>query len=97
MARSRAEFHLPEAQQKFGPGPKAAEAAIEKAVSEVRAYESAVGEAYYNQKSNQMSNLAGARRELPAAGTQGATQVSLQEGGDERTIVDSYFPRSRGA
>ena len=94
MARQIAEAFLPEAQARFGYGPKAAEAALERAYTHMKSYEEAVGKAYHERKMNEMGSLAerGRRRELPAAGSQGAQAVNLPEGGNERDLVASYFP-----
>jgi hypothetical protein len=96
VARSLAERFLPEAQQRYGYGPRAAEAALAQAYKVVRSYEETVGKTYHDRQTNQLKTLAGARREMPVAGTQGANNVSTPEGGDERGLVEAYFPRATG-
>jgi len=96
LARAMAEEFLPEAEQRYGFGPRAAEAALQQAVKTVREIEQEIGQTYYERKQNELGTLAGARREPPAAGTQGAQNVSTPEGGDERALVEAYFGRGTG-
>jgi len=97
LARELANRYIGETQQKFGFGPKAAEAALERAYKDVRAWEDAVGKAYHERQVNQLSTLGQARREPAAAGTVGADQRAATEGGTEIDLVRQFFPAARGA
>ena len=91
QALTRANQHLPETQQRYGYGPKAAEAALARAYEEQKAYEQAVGKAYYEREINQIRGLSNAPRVPGASGQQAGQQVVIPEGGDEFGLVSKYF------
>lgn len=91
QALQRANNHLPEAQAKYGYGPRAAEAALARAYEDQKAYEQAVGKAYYERQINQIRGLSNAPREPGASGQQSGQQVVIPEGGDEFGLVSKYF------
>lgn len=93
QALSRANTHLPEAQARYGYGPKAAEAALAKAYEDQKAYEQAVGKAYYERQINQIRGLSNAPRDPGVTGQQAGQQVVIPEGGDEMDLVGKYFRR----
>jgi len=80
---------VPQMSEKFGFGPKAAEAAITEAAKQYRELEQAVGTAFHEQEMNRLTNISGANREL---GSQipGAQQVVVEPGGDEMSVVRKY-------
>ncbi len=86
LARALAEDFVPEAQERYGPGPRAAEAALGRAVKIVREIEQAIGEAYAARESNQLGTLFNAQRQPPAAGQAGSQVVGGFEG-DEMDLV----------
>lgn len=101
-ARELANNYFPEVAQRHGYGTsmwnptRAAEAAMEQAVKDVRAWEQAVGKAYYEREVNQLRGLAGAPREPGAAGT-GAAQQHLVGGlGNVPGAVTSKFFAGQG-
>lgn len=93
QALQRANNHLPEAQARYGYGPKAAEAALSRAYEEQKAYEQAVGKAYYERQINQIRGLSQAPRDPGTTGQQAGQQVVIPEGGNELDLVGRYFPR----
>ncbi len=86
LARALAEDFLPEAQERYGAGPRAAEAALSHAVKTVREIEQAIGEAYAAREQNQLGTLLNAQRQPPAAGQAGSKVVGGFEG-DEMDLV----------
>lgn len=90
FARAIAEDLLPQAQERYGQGPRAAEAALTEAYKVTRAWEDAVAKAALERRDNQLATLTGARRE-PAAGAAEGTQV-IPAGGDENDVMARYFP-----
>lgn len=92
VARQLGDTFYPEAAARYGDGPRAAEAALSKAVEVVRALEQAVGKNYANREQNQLHTLAGARREPSAAGTTGAGEVRAGVS-SEQDLVRQFFPR----
>lgn len=94
-ARLRADQMLPEFSAKYGPGPKAAEAALAAAASAQRDYEAAIRTAAVEQYQNGMRGLRPAPVEPAANGVVGAQQHVTPEGGDERDLVRAYFPSAR--
>jgi hypothetical protein len=91
QALQRANNHLPEAQAKYGYGPRAAEAALARAYEDQKAYEQAVGKAYHEREINQLRGLANGPRAPGASGQQSGQQVVVPEGGDELGLVSKYF------
>jgi hypothetical protein len=96
IARSLANEFIGEEQQRYGFGPKAAEAALERAVKAVREYEQTIGKAYHERQMNQLGTLAGAPRQPGVAGTQAAPSTPTPEGGDELALVGHYFGQGTG-
>ena len=96
-SRALAGVFVNEEAEKHGWGPKAAEAALQRAAKFVRDYEQAVGKAYYDRQINQFSTIAGADREPPAGGV-GSQQIVTERGGDELSLVQKYggFAPGRG-
>lgn len=94
-ARLRADHLLPEFAAKYGPGPKAAEAALAAAASAQRDYETALRTAAVEQYQNGMRGLPRTPVEPAANGVIGAQQHVTPEGGDERDLVRAYFPSAR--
>lgn len=92
-ALSLANDYLPQTQQRFGYGPKAAQEALKLAHKDVRAWEDKVIEAHAARQQQHLTNLAGARREPAAAGVNGAATQMIHESGpgDERSLVTKYF------
>jgi len=80
---------MPQMSQRYGFGPKAAEAAIEAAAKEYRELEQSVGTSYHEQQMNQLTNLSTARHEPGAAGV-GSQQLVTDPGGDEMSVVRKY-------
>lgn len=95
LARSLANDFMPESVQRYGVGPKAAEAALQKAVETVREMEQSIGKAYYERQMNQLSTLAGAPRE-PGSPGQAAAQQQAHIPGDERDLVRAHFSAGTG-
>lgn len=87
---ARANQMVGDFQQRFGYGPKAAEAALAQACTEYRDYEISVGKAYHEREINQIRGLSGAPREPAVNGQQGGQQVTRQ-GGNEMDLVRRYF------
>lgn len=94
-ARLRADSLLPAMAEKYGPGPKAAEAALAAAASAQRDYEQQVRDAAVQQYQNQLRGIASAPREPAANGVPAATQHVTPQGGDELDLVRSHFPTAR--
>jgi hypothetical protein len=90
-ARDLSENYYAEAAQRYGPGPQAAEAAIQQACADVREWESQVGEAYYERKMNEFRTLGGAPVFPPAASTSPVQQHTSGGLGGERGVVKKYF------
>lgn len=84
--------YLPQTQARFGYGPRAAEAALELAYNEMKAFEQNLGKAYYERQVNEIRGLAQAPR-VPqgATGQQAGQQMVVPEGGDELSVVAKYF------
>lgn len=86
---------LPEMAQRWGFGPKAAEAAIAKAASIVREEELVGAKAYHDRQVNEVRGLANARRE-PAGTGQGTQNAAPVQGFGEKAVVDAYFRSGTG-
>lgn len=89
IAHDLANSFMPEAAQRYGFGPKAAEVALQQAAKFLRDYQDAIGKAYHEKQMNQLTNLSGARTE-PGVGSPGAQLVTGQPGGDELDLVRRY-------
>lgn len=89
LARDIANGFMPEAAQRYGFGPKAAEVALGQAAKLLRDYQDAIGKAYYERQMNQLTTLSGATRE-PGVSTPGTQLVTGQPGGDELDLVRRY-------
>lgn len=94
-ARLRADHLLPDMAARYGPGPKAAEAALAAAAKEQRDYESQMQAKAVEQYQNQLRGITSAPREPAASGNPAGTQHVTPQGGDEMDLVRSYFPSSR--
>jgi hypothetical protein len=92
-ARKLANDFLPQAQQQFGYGPRAAEEALKAAHKAVREWEGKVGEAYHQRQMEQLRGLGQVRREPSSNGMNGQTsQLITSSGpGDERSVLNKYF------
>lgn len=66
--RALAETLVGETRQRFGPGPRAAEAALSRAAQIVRGIEKSVSDKAVEQYRNQLSNVGGARQEPGISG-----------------------------
>lgn len=94
-ARLRADHLLPDMAARYGPGPKAAEAALAAAAKEQRDYESQMQAKAVEQYQNQLRGITSAPREPAPSGNPAGTQHVTPQGGDEMDLVRSYFPSSR--
>jgi hypothetical protein len=92
-ARKLANDFLPQAQQQYGYGPRAAEEALKAAHKAVREWEGKVGEAYHQRQLEQLRGLGQVRREPTSNGMNGQTSqlISASGPGDERAILQKYF------
>ncbi len=88
-ARQLADSYVQEEQAKYGFGERAAEAALERAYNDVKAWEQAVGKAYHERQMNQLSTLSLAPRE-PNAPIQAAQEQVYKTGGNELDLVRKY-------
>lgn len=79
--------------ERYGQTPKAAEAALVRGYKEAKEQEIAIGKAYHEREINQLATLSGAPRELAAAGAAGASQTDIPQGGNERSVVNRFFPQ----
>jgi hypothetical protein len=94
-AYARANVILPQMVQRYGPGPKAAEAALEAASKAQREYEQKVREQAIAQYTNQIKTLAGAPGEPGSTyqvGVQSRTIPNYREGG---SVTDRIFRGQR--
>ena len=93
IIRSWADTMMPEMAQKYGFGPRAAEAALEQAYVAFQQLEQTIGKTYTERHMNQLTNLSGVRSDPPAYN--GAAQTTeIPGGGDELDIVRRFggFP-----
>lgn len=90
-ARALADTYWPQAAQRYGATPQAAQAALEQAANDVRQWEQAVGKAYYEREVNQIRTLTGARREPGAQGTGAAQQQVVGGLGNVQGAVTNKF------
>lgn len=86
--------YIEAAQERYGFGPRAAEAALEQAYNDVKAREEAIGKAYHERQMNQLSTLGKATRE-PGVETTSAQQVAHVKG-TETDLVRAYFGPATG-
>lgn len=91
--RALANNYFAEEAQRHGNTPRAAETALRRAATDWRTYEHELAQKAVEQHMNQLTNLSGAGREMPATAT-GTSQVVTEPGGDELSIVRKYggFP-----
>lgn len=82
------------AQERYGFGPRAAEAALEQAFKDVKSREEAIGKAYHERQMNQLSTLGKAPRE-PAVDSVSSQQVNSVKG-NETDLVRAYFGPATG-
>ena len=94
-ARLRADALLPDMAARYGPGPKAAEAALQAAATAQREYESQIRDKALEQYHNQLRGITSAPREPAPSGNPAGTQHVTPQGGDEMDLVRSYFPSGR--
>lgn len=95
LARIRADSLLPTMQQRYGPGPKAAEAALEAAAREQREYEQAIYQAAVSRYTNQIATLSGAPGEPGSTytvGVQSRTMPDYTKGG---SVTSRFFGPNR--
>lgn len=87
LARQLSEVMFGEYANRYGATPRAAEAALRKATSTVRAIEQAAGQAAVERYKNQLAELGGAPQVpgVPAAGV-----VTVPQGGDEMSVARRY-------
>jgi hypothetical protein len=93
IIRAWADTMMPEMAQRYGFGPRAAEAALEQAFTGYQTLEQSIGKSYTDRHMNQLTNLSGVRAEPPAFN--GAAQTTeIPRGGDELEIVRRFggFP-----
>lgn len=89
-ARALAGVYFSEEAQRYGYGPEAAEAALQRAAAEVRAYEKAVSEAAISRHLNHLTDLSGATREPSAAAASVQSGFKTGPGGDELDVVRAF-------
>jgi len=89
VAYELARVFFPEAQAKHGPGNRAAEAALERAVGVVRQLEGVIGEAYHQRKINELRTLGQAPRDLGGQGPAGSEE-RIARGGDELDLARRF-------
>lgn len=94
-ARLRADALLPEMAQKYGAGPKAAEAALAAAAAQQRDYETSIRTMAVEQYQNQLRGISTAPREPANGAAPAAQQHVTPEGGDELALVRAHFPSGR--
>jgi hypothetical protein len=90
-ARIRADHLLPQMQEKFGWGPRAAEAALEEAAKQQREYELRLEQRGVSKYTNQVSTLAGAATEPGSAYAQGVTQRTVPDFRKGGSVTDRFF------
>lgn len=93
-ARIRADHLLAGMQERYGFGPRAAEAALQEAAKQQIEKERERNEAYHQRKINELQGLRGTREPAPS-GTSAAAEIVTPEGGDELDLVRTYFPTAR--
>lgn len=86
-----ANVFMPEEAQKYGYGPQAAQAALERAAGEFRAYEKAVSEAAVARNHNQLSTLSGAPGEPGSRYSQGAQEMVVPNYREGGSVSDRIF------
>lgn len=75
----------------YGNDPRAAERALEQAAKETREYEQRIGQAYYDAQVQQIQNVAGAPRTMPAGVGGSQTVVSGGYGNVPGAVVKRFF------
>ena len=94
LARIRADHLLPQMQQRYGNGPKAAEAALEAAASEQRAYEQKMYEQAVSRHTNHLATLSGAPGEPGSTYVQGVTQRTMPDYRKGGSVTGKFFGRN---
>jgi hypothetical protein len=93
-ARMLANEYIGEMNQQYpGQLAKAAEAAIEAAAKDVRAWEQEVKNAAIEQYRNELAGLSGVPRQQPAAGSNGTQQFAIPSGGG---LIDVAYRHGNG-
>ena len=92
LARHIADSFMPDLTARYGPGPRAAEAALEQAYSYVRGIEQTVATKAVEQYKNQLGTLGGATGEPGSTGAAGVT-VAPQVKGDETDLARHFAAR----
>lgn len=93
MALSLAERLLPEQTARYGPGPRAAEEALQLAAQQVREYEKTVGQSAIDQHLNQLKTLSGAPSEPGSVYAQGVQQRTVPDYRQGGTVTQRFFQR----
>ena len=91
----RAESLLPDMQRKYGATPQAAEAAIEAAAHQQRAYEQRQRERYVAEHTNHISTLAGAPGEPGSSYTVGVQQRTMPDYKQGGSVASRFFGPNR--
>jgi len=92
----RADAFLPEMQQRYGMGVKAAEEALARAAAEQRQWEMQRDEYAVNRYTNQLSTLSGAPGEPGSTYTQGVQVHTVGDYTKGGTVTDKFFGPNRG-
>jgi hypothetical protein len=91
MARLRADRLHPEMVQRFGPGPKAAEAALQEAARQQREFELRFRKQAVDQYTNQLATLAGAPGEPGSTYTQGVQERVMPNYREGGSVTARFF------
>ena len=91
----RAESLLPDMQRKYGATPQAAEAALEAAAHQQRAYEQQQRERYVAEHTNHISTLAGAPGEPGSSYTVGVQQRTMPDYKQGGSVASRFFGPNR--
>ena len=95
VARLRAEQMLPEMTAKYGPGVKAAEAALEAAAQQQRAYEQKLYEQAVAKHTNHLATLSGAPGEPGTGYTVGVSQRTMPDYREGGSVTRRFFGPDR--
>ena len=95
LARVRADHLLPQMQQRYGYGPKAAEAALEAAAVAQREYEQKVYADAIAKHTNQLATLSGAPGEPGSTYVQGVQQRTMPDYTKGGTVAQRFFGRNK--
>lgn len=91
IARLRAESFLPQMQERYGPGPRAAEEALAAAAAAQRQWEMERDRTAVDRYTNQIATLAGAPGEPGSSYTQGAQTRTMPDYRQGGTVTDRFF------